>query len=113
MAVNSLNDPGVSYSLFSTPHRIIANASYEINYAKCLKTTFSLFYSGYHTGRYSYTYYNDMNGDGNYSDLIYVPNSQDEMTFVDITDKSGAITYSAVDQAKAKAAFEDAASTIL
>jgi len=41
-----------------------------------------------------------MNGDGNYSDLIYVPNSQDEMTFVDITDKSGAITYSAVDQAK-------------
>ena len=100
VAVNSLNDPGVSYSLFSTPHRIIANASYEINYAKCLKTTFSLFYSGYHTGRYSYTYYNDMNGDGNYSDLIYVPNSQDEMTFVDITDKSGAITYSAVDQAK-------------
>ena len=67
VAVNSLNDPGVSYSLFSTPHRIIANASYEINYAKCLKTTFSLFYSGYHTGRYSYTYYNDMNGDGNYS----------------------------------------------
>lgn len=101
VSVNSLNDPGVSYSLFSTPHRVIANASYEISYAKCMRTTFSLFYSGYHTGRYSYTYYNDMNGDSNYSDLIYVPKSQDEMKFVDITDRnSGTVTYSAADQAK-------------
>lgn len=99
VAVNSLNDPGVSYSLFSTPHRVIASASYEINYAKHMRTLFSLFYSGYHTGRYSYTYYNDMNGDGNYSDLLYIPASADEMTFKDMTDKSGKVTYSAADQA--------------
>lgn len=98
VAVNSLNDPGLSYSLFSTPHRLIANASYEIAYAN-MKTTVSLFYTGYQQGRFSYTYYNDMNGDGNYSDLIYVPASKDEMKFVDVKDKeTNAITYLAAEQ---------------
>ena len=97
VAVNSLNDPGVSYSLFSTPHRLIANASYEVAYAN-MKTTVSLFYTGYQQGRFSYTYSNDMNGDGNYSDLMYVPASKEEMTFVDIKDKQNNVTYSAVDQ---------------
>lgn len=98
VAVNSLNDPGLSYSLFSTPHRIIANASYEINYAKHMKTTFSLFYSGYNTGRYSFTYYNDMNGDGAFSDLMYLPSSPEEMPFVDIKNKAGEVTYKKEDQ---------------
>mgnify|MGYP000733142646 CR=1 FL=1 len=39
-----------------------------------------------------------MNGDGNYSDLMYVPASKEEMTFVDIKDKQNNVTYSAVDQ---------------
>lgn len=99
VAVNSLNDPGLSYSLFSTPHRVVANMAYEIEYAKCLKTTVSLFYTGYHTGRYSYTYNNDITGDGNSSDLMYVPSSKDEMKFVDKKDKAGNIVYTAVDQA--------------
>lgn len=100
VSVNSLNDPGVSYSLFSTPHRVIASASYEINYAKHMRTSFSLFYSGYHTGRYSYTYLYDMNGDGNRSDLMYVPASMDEMKFKDITNKADGVTYSKEDQAR-------------
>lgn len=97
VSVNALNDPELSYSLFSTPHRLIANASYEVK-SGIMKSTFSLFYTGYQEGRYSYTYYNDMNGDGNYSDLIYVPKSKDELTFTDITDGSGNVTYSAADQ---------------
>lgn len=100
VAVNSLNDPGLSYSLFSTPSRFIASASYEISYARHMKTTLSLFYSGYNTGRYSFTYYNDMNGDGCYSDLLYIPNSVDEMTFVDIKNKAGEITYTKENQSK-------------
>ena len=76
---------------------MIANASYEVAYAN-MKTTVSLFYTGYQQGRFSYTYSNDMNGDGNYSDLMYVPASKEEMTFVDIKDKQNNVTYSAVDQ---------------
>lgn len=98
-AVGSLNDPGLSYSSFSVPHRLIANVSYEIEYLKHMKTTFSLFYNGYNTGRISYTASNDLNGDGNTSDLLYIPASKDELVFADMTDKSGNITYSKEQQA--------------
>ena len=97
-AVNSLNDPGLSYSNFATPHRIISSLSYELELFNHSKTTFSVFYSGYNTGRVSYTYSNDLNRDNNYSDLVYIPNSKDELVFADI--KSGAtVTYSKADQA--------------
>lgn len=84
-AVNSLNDPGLSYSSFTTPNRLIANISYEISYAKHMKTTASLFYTGYNTGRISYTTSNDLNSDNNSSDLLYIPSSKDELLFSDIT----------------------------
>ena len=101
VAVNSLNEEILSNSSFSTPHRIIGSISYELSLSKHSKTTFSLFYNGFHQGRYSYVYSNDMNGDGNRSDLIYVPNTLDEMTpmFVDMVDKNGNVTYSGKDQA--------------
>jgi hypothetical protein len=92
VAVNSLNDPELSYSSFSVPHRLVANLSYEIEYLHHLKTTFGLFYSGYHTGRISYTANNDLNGDGNTSDLLYIPASKDELVFADIV-TNGTITY--------------------
>lgn len=69
-AVNSLNDPGLSYSNFATPHRIISSLSYELELFNHSKTTFSVFYSGYNTGRVSCTYSNDLNRDNNYSDLF-------------------------------------------
>ena len=47
-------------------------------------TTFSLVYQGYQTGRWSYTYSNDLNGDGNSSDLMYIPATADEIEFADI-----------------------------
>lgn len=98
-AVNSLNDPGLSYSSFSTPNRLIANVSYEIEYLKHMKTTFSLFYTGYNTGRVSYTASNDLNGDGNTSDLLYIPSSKDELLFKDIADSKGNVTYAKEQQA--------------
>lgn len=99
VSINSLNDPGLSYSLFSVPSRFMGNIVYELEYAKYMKTTFSLFYTGYQMGRYSYTYYNDMNGDGNSSDLIYIPATKEEMTFVDIKDKdTKEVVYSSIDQ---------------
>ena len=52
-----------------------------MEYGKNFATTFSLVYQGYQTGRWSYTYANDLNGDGNSSDLIYIPASETELTF--------------------------------
>ncbi len=98
-AVNSLNDPGLSYSSFSVPHRLVANVSYEIEYLNHMKTTFSLFYTGYNTGRVSYTVSNDLNGDGNSSDLLYIPSSKDEFIFADIYDDKEQISYTKEQQA--------------
>jgi hypothetical protein len=98
-AVNSLNAPGLSYSNFSLPHRLIANVSYEIEYLNHMKTTFGLFYSGYNTGRISYTYGNDLNGEGQTADLLYIPASKDELLFADIVNSNGDVTYSKETQA--------------
>lgn len=84
-AVNSLNNPGLSYSGFTVPHRLIGSVSYRVEYINHLASTFSLFYTGYNQGRMSYTYQNDMNGDGNTSDLMYIPKSKTDITFIDIT----------------------------
>lgn len=89
-AVGSLNNPGLSYSNFATPHKLIGNISYRIEYAKHLATTISLVYQGYQTGyssnnsqsgRWSYTYSNDLNGDGISSDLMYIPSMASELRF--------------------------------
>jgi hypothetical protein len=82
VAVGSLNDPGLSYSSFATPHRLIGDISYRIEYLDHLATTFSLVYQGFQQGRWSYTYYNDLNGDGNSSDLMYIPASETDIQFV-------------------------------
>ena len=80
-AIGSLNNPGLSYSNFATPHRLIGNISYRIEYANNFATTFSLVYQGYQTGRWSYIYSNDLNGDGNSSDLMYIPSTPDGIEF--------------------------------
>ena len=99
VAVNNLNYPGLSYSMFSVPHRVNGYVSYAIQYAKKhLSTTVSLYYTGSHTARLSYIYSNDLNGDGQACDLIYVPRDASEIRFVDVV-KDGRVTYSAQDQA--------------
>jgi hypothetical protein len=50
-----------------------------------LATTFSLVYQGYQTGRWSYTYSNDLNGYGVSSDLMYVPTSATDIAFADVS----------------------------
>ncbi|MCE5347146.1 MAG: carboxypeptidase regulatory-like domain-containing protein [Bacteroidales bacterium] len=81
VAVGSLNDPGLSYSNFATPHKLIGDISYRVEYAKNFATTLSLVYQGFQGGRWSYTYSNDLNGDGNSSDLMYIPKDAGELTF--------------------------------
>jgi len=98
-SVGSLNDPGLSYSNFSTPHRLIGNVSYKIEYARHFATTFSLVYQGFQMGRWTYTYSNDLNGDGVSSDIMYVPGSANEITFVDYTPTGGTTMTAAAQSA--------------
>lgn len=97
-AIGSLNDPGLSWSNFATPHKLIGNVSYRIEYAKNFATTLSLVYQGYQTGRWSYTYSNDLNGDGNSSDLMYIPATDAEITFADYSNTSGVVVMTADEQ---------------
>jgi hypothetical protein len=97
VATGSLNDPGLSDSYFSVPHRVVAALSYRFSYARSrLATGVSLFYEGAPQGRLNYIYSNDLNGDGNVSDLLYIPKDEADIVF---TDKG---TMTAADQ---KAAF--------
>ncbi len=97
--VTSLNNPELSYSSFSVPHRIVGNISYRFEYAKNFATTLSLYYSGAAQGRSTFAYSNDMNGDGYSSDLMYIPKSQSDIKFTDIK-SNGVVTMTAADQAQ-------------
>lgn len=92
-SVNSLNVPELGYSNYSVPHRVVANLSYRVEYARNFATTISLFYQGAHNGRVSYVYNGDVNGDGQSADLMYVPRDRSEINFVDMwyvtSDKNG------------------------
>ena len=96
-AVIHQNDPGLSFSQFAVPHKVVATLSYNVEYVKHLGTTFSLTYVGRHQGRLDYIYSNDMNGDGNTADLMYIPKDASEIIFTDITSGEN-ILYTAEEQ---------------
>ncbi len=80
--VNGPNAVEVRNSGFVTPDRVIANINYKYG-----KDHFSLFYSGYSPSGYSYTYSNDINGDGLSYDLMYIPRDDSEIKFVSDDDR--------------------------
>lgn len=67
------------------PHRIVGMLSYRAEYLKSLATTITLFYSAAHQDVFSWSYQNDMNGDGNAADLIFVPRNRSEINLLPIT----------------------------
>ncbi len=65
-------------SQYYNPHRLMASVSYRMPWG----TNVSLFYQGYVPTGSTFQYENDVNGDGNITDLIYVPKTKDEILFV-------------------------------
>ncbi len=108
-AVGSLNDEVLSYSNFSIPHRVVASLSYKISYARNFASTFSIFYQGAHNGRISYTYADDLNGDGAKADLLYIPNNPGEITFTDIYRDDNKVYYGAFPGADGQVLIANAA----
>ncbi|WDF66993.1 carboxypeptidase regulatory-like domain-containing protein [Sphingobacterium oryzagri] len=78
--ISSPNEDMLRISNFALPHRVVANLSYTIQ-----NTTLGIYYNGSHQGRYSYYYSNDLNGDGQAMDLLYLPNSANDLTFQEYT----------------------------
>lgn len=108
--VNGANNPELSWASYVVPDKIIASASYRLEYFKVGATTFSLFYEGGSQGRFSYVYTTNILRDGAGSNnLIYVPKDPSEITFVNYTfTPSGTttpVTWTAADQSAAFFAY--------
>lgn len=94
VSVMGANNPGVSYANTLTPHRVIAYASYKIEYLEHFATTFGVTYEGRVGNPFSYVYNGDINSDGVNGDLMYIPKSQEEIALT----TSGATDTRTVDQ---------------
>lgn len=90
------NDQELAYSQYAVPHRVVATASYRVEYIKHLASTFTIYYEGAIQGTYSYIYNGDINNDGNSSDLMYIPKDASEINFTPMT--VNGVTYSAQQQ---------------
>ena len=103
------NNPGLSYSANSPGHRFFIATSYRKEYFSFGATTLSLFFDAHTGGNTSYTFANDLNGDGVTNDLIYIPRNISEMNFrqfcVPTTCVPTARVFTAADQATAWEAF--------
>jgi len=104
-AVNNQNDPGLSYSQFAVPSRVVGSLTYHKEYLNHLGTTVSVYFAGSSMGRLDYIYSNDMNGDGNAADLMYIPKDESEIAFTDITKKVDGQTVVVFSAEEQEAAF--------
>lgn len=94
LSVDGPNTVGIQRSQYVVPHKVIGSASYRLPYANNhMATTFSLFYSGYSPYGNSFTYDNDMNGDGLSGDLIYIPENRGDIQFVSQEDEDAFFAF--------------------
>lgn len=92
--VNGPNNATVQRSQYVVPDKVIASLSYRIPYLKeHMASTFSLFYTGLSPYANTFRYTNDMNGDGNTNDLIYIPKAKGEVAFVTTADEDAFLAF--------------------
>ncbi|MBN1186278.1 MAG: TonB-dependent receptor, partial [Bacteroidales bacterium] len=94
LSVDGPNTVGIQRSQYVTPNKVIGSVSYRFPYANNhLATTLSLFYSGYSPYGNSFTYSNDMNGDGLTGDLMYIPKGRGDIRFVSTADEDAFFAF--------------------
>jgi hypothetical protein len=96
--VDGQNYLGLAYSDNDMRHRIIGLVNYRVDYGDHAggATIISLGLVSNSGSKVSYVYGNDMNGDGQSNDLIYIPNKASELKFdpLTVTVQKVKITYS-------------------
>lgn len=90
-------------SLFAQGHRVFGQVSYDLEYGKIGRSKFSLNFNGQTGGFFSYTInanIEDFVDDGGFDDgeLVWVPNSRNDINLVDVTDRDGNVLTSADQQ---------------
>jgi outer membrane receptor protein involved in Fe transport len=73
------NDDKATTSAYSVPYRVIASLSWQHRFFGDYATTMSAMYDGHSGSPYSWTFGNDINGDGYARDLVYIPKSVDDV----------------------------------
>jgi hypothetical protein len=124
-SVNGQNVPDLQRSQYVIPDKVIASLSYKLQHGNSrleMPTTISLFYSGYSSayigGWYysggSYTYSNDVNGDRQGNDLIYIPKKRGEIQFVSNADEDAFFSFMEKDKylSKHKGQYAEAYSVV-
>ena len=84
-SVDGPNFLGLQRSQYVTPDKVAANVSYYIDLIGGLQV--DLYYTGYSAYGNSFTYSNDMNGDGIAYDLMYIPKDKNEINFTSEADR--------------------------
>lgn len=90
VTVNGPHLADLELSQYVVPHKVIASVSYRLPWENSLllaNTSVNLFYTGESYNGYSYTYRNDMNGDGYATDLIYIPKNKGDIKFTSQADE--------------------------
>lgn len=108
-SVNGNNDLVLSAANNVTPHRIVGILGYKINYGENYggSTSINLGYIGEQAGAFTYSYNGDMNGDGvSFNDLIYIPNSANELRFQPLSVVSNGVT-TVYTEAQQREAFDN------
>ncbi|MGC1632741.1 MAG: carboxypeptidase regulatory-like domain-containing protein [Gelidibacter sp.] len=99
--VNGAHLPDLQRSQYVVPSKVIGSAGYKLpwsnDFAKSA-TLINVFYSGYSPSGYSYTYSNDMNGDGASTDLIYIPRDRGDIQFKTQADEDAFFNFMAQDK---------------
>lgn len=92
--MGDLNSDELGYSNFNQPQRLIAYASYRIEYGKHFASSVGLVFEATQAGVGSYTYAGDpLNaGTGGNSTMMYIPKNQSDIVLVPVNTGGGTVT---------------------